>query len=267
MTIMKNKSATVRRNHGFSTIDVLVAIVVLATGLLAVPALAATVGVGHGGLLYTGSPYQLGIQALGLVAVGGFTFSASFGSLWALNRLWGLDWPRERLIALGVTLGADVPFFLGGRNAFVEGIGERLTPIELPPQWLAVVKPPEAIETRVIFASPLLVRDTDAVILAGSLEGSARATEVTVSDITDGYGRNDLQPPAIEACSAVAEVVRWLEQRFGNSRMTGSGSAVFARAGAGELPTATLPAVLPSGWEGRMCRSLRVHPLREWARG
>jgi Amt family ammonium transporter len=62
----------------------------LATGLLAVPALAATVGVGHGGLLYTGSPYQLGVQALGLVAVGAFTFAASFGSLWALNRLWGI---------------------------------------------------------------------------------------------------------------------------------------------------------------------------------
>jgi ammonium transporter, Amt family len=62
----------------------------LATGLLAVPALAETVGVGHGGLLYTGSPYQLGVQALGLVAVGVFTFSASFGSLWALNRLWGI---------------------------------------------------------------------------------------------------------------------------------------------------------------------------------
>ncbi len=62
----------------------------LATGLFAVPALAATVGVGHGGLLYTGSPYQLGVQALGLLAVGAFTFSASFGSLWTLNRLWGI---------------------------------------------------------------------------------------------------------------------------------------------------------------------------------
>jgi Amt family ammonium transporter len=62
----------------------------LATGLFAVPALAATVGVGRGGLLYTGSPYQLGVQVLGLAAVGVFTFSASFGSLWALNRLWGI---------------------------------------------------------------------------------------------------------------------------------------------------------------------------------
>ncbi len=62
----------------------------LATGLFAVPALAATVGVGHGGLLYTGSPYQLGVQALGLVAVAVFTFSASYGSLWTMNRLWGI---------------------------------------------------------------------------------------------------------------------------------------------------------------------------------
>src|SRR5881275_2401875 len=62
----------------------------LATGLLALPSLAATVGVGRGGLLYSGSPYQLGVQALGLVVVGIFTFSISFGSLWALNRLWGI---------------------------------------------------------------------------------------------------------------------------------------------------------------------------------
>jgi ammonium transporter, Amt family len=62
----------------------------LATGLFALPSLAATVGVGHGGLLYTGSPYQLGVQALGLVAVGAFTFGASYGSLWTLNRLWGI---------------------------------------------------------------------------------------------------------------------------------------------------------------------------------
>ena len=195
---------------------------------------------------------------------GGSSDAAS--TLLALNRLWGLDWPRERLMALGVKLGADVPFFLGGRNAFVEGIGEKLTPIELPPQWLAVVKPAEAIETRAIFGSPSLVRDTDAVILAGSFGDCAAGPRVTVKDIAEGYGRNDLQPPAIEACPAVAEVARWLEQRFGNSRMTGSGSAVFARVGAGDLPTATLPAAWPTEWEGRMCRSLRTHPLLEWAR-
>ena len=195
---------------------------------------------------------------------GGSSDAAS--TLLALNQLWGLDWTRARLAALGLRLGADVPFFLGGRNAFVEGIGEKLTPIEVPPQWYAVVKPPAAIETRAIFGSPLLVRNTDAAILEGSLGDSASGFKVTVNDIIGGYGRNDLQPPAIEVCPAVAEVARWLEQRFGNGRMTGSGSAVFARAGTGDLPTATLPAVLPPGWEGRMCCGLRVHPLLEWAR-
>jgi 4-diphosphocytidyl-2-C-methyl-D-erythritol kinase len=196
---------------------------------------------------------------------GGSSDAAS--TLLALNRLWGLHWSREKLLTLAVTLGADVPFFVGGRNAFVEGIGERLTPIELPPLWLAVVKPREAIATRGIFTHPLLVRDTDAVILLGSLADAATGVmrEVTVEDFAAGFGRNDLQPPAEEICPAVAEVARWLEQRFGNSRMTGSGSAVFARAGAGDLPTATLPAALPAGWEGRMCRSLQAHPLLEWA--
>ena len=64
-------------------------------------------------------------------------------SLLALNRLWGLNWPLARLAQIGLALGADVPFFLGGRNAWVEGIGEQLTPIALPPARFAVVKPPE----------------------------------------------------------------------------------------------------------------------------
>jgi 4-diphosphocytidyl-2-C-methyl-D-erythritol kinase len=70
---------------------------------------------------------------------GGSSDAAS--TLLALNRLWGLHWSRERLLALALRLGADVPFFVGGRNAWVEGIGERLTPIELAPRWYAVLKP------------------------------------------------------------------------------------------------------------------------------
>ena len=139
----------------------------------------------------------------------------------------------------------------------------------MPLQWLAVVTPAEAIETRGIFTSPALVRDTDAVILEGSLADTAEnpVPRVTPADIAEGYGRNDLQPVAEELSASVTEVARWLERHYGNSRMTGSGSAVFARAGAGDVPTATIPAVLPPGWEGRMCRSLRTHPLREWADG
>lgn len=183
---------------------------------------------------------------------GGSSDAAS--TLLALNRLWGLNLPRERLAALGLKLGADVPFFIGGHNAFVEGIGERLTPLPVPPAWFAVVKPPAAIATSAIFGSPLLVRDTEAVILAGFL-----------ADTAGGFGRNDLQAPAEAHCAEVGVAREILQRRFGNARMTGSGSAVFARAGTGAEPTAAMPADLPPGWVGRMCRSLEQHPLVGWA--
>ena len=192
---------------------------------------------------------------------GGSSDAAS--TLLALNRLWGLGWRRERLLSIGARLGADVPFFVGGRNAFVEGIGERLTPLALPRQWLAVAKPAASIATRDIFEHPALVRNTEAVILMGSL-----ADDSGVIGFAEGFGRNDLQPPAQDRCPEVAQAAAWLEARFGNSRMTGSGSAVFARVGTGELPMATFPmAELPSGWVGRMCRSLTHHPLVGWAEG
>jgi len=192
---------------------------------------------------------------------GGSSDAAS--TLLALNRLWRLDWPLSRLAKLGLELGADVPFFLGGHNALVEGIGERLTPLALPPHQFAVLKPAASLATRAIFESPRLVRSNAADILAGFLAdaGSER--------LLQGWGRNDLQPPAESVCAEVAQAAQLLEARFGNSRMTGSGSAVFARAGKldGALgqPTATMPADLPPGWVGRMCRSLEQHPLAGWA--
>ena len=185
---------------------------------------------------------------------GGSSDAAS--TLLALNRLWRLHWPRERLLALGATLGADLPFFIGGNNAFVEGVGDRLTPLTLPPQRFAVVKPAAAIATADIFGSPELVRNS-AVILTGSFASAGFA---------DGYGRNDLQPVAEAHCPEVRAVAEWLESRFGNSRMTGSGSAVFARVGTEDPSLAAWPAQsLPGTWLARMCRSLDHHPLRAWA--
>jgi 4-diphosphocytidyl-2-C-methyl-D-erythritol kinase len=192
-------------------------------------------------------------------------------TLLALNRLWGLNWPRLRLAALGLSLGADVPFFIGGHNALVEGIGERLTPMTLQPRRFAVVKPPAVIPTRDIFAHPLLKRDTKADIVAGSLEGTGLIGWPAVwgaedSGSDNAFGHNDLQLAAQDRCPEVAQAARWLEARYGNSRMTGSGSAVFARVGTETPPMATLPAdELPPGWVGQMCRSLMVHPLAGWA--
>ena len=184
-------------------------------------------------------------------------------TLLALNRLWQLDWPLPRLLALGLTLGADVPFFLAGHNAFVEGVGERLTPVHLPRQWLAVVKPAESLETRAIFDSPLLVRNTRPVIISSFLADAS----VSRGFGPGSFGHNDLQPPAMSQCAEITEASRWLEARFGNSRMTGSGSAVFAGAGTGAEPVAVLPPDLPPGWIGRMCHSLAQHPLRGFVEG
>ena len=182
-------------------------------------------------------------------------------TLLALNRLWGLGWPLSRLQTLGLRLGADVPFFLGGRNAFVEGVGERLTELPIPPHWLAVIKPAPSIETRAIFESPNMVRDTQPVIL----EGFFGDVSASVKQVMSGFGRNDLQPAAQSQCAEVARAAAVLEQQFGNSRMTGSGSAVFARAGDDVRPLAAMPERLEAGWLGRMCRSLAHHPLAGWA--
>ena len=207
--------------------------------------------------------------------------------LLGLNRLWSLHWPLDRLLDLGAHIGADVPFFLGGRNAFVEGIGERLTPLALPRAWYAVLKPTASLPTAAIFASPLLHRDTEAVIVTGSLadapgqpstdggrasggcrkgSGSGGWAGGFIDAIMHGHGRNDLQDAAEAECTDVALAAHWLQTRYGNSRMTGSGSAVFARAGTGDQPLAAFPEEsVPPGWVGRMCRSLDHHPLLGWA--
>ena len=231
---------------------------------------------------------------------GGSSDAAS--TLLALNRLWGLNWPLSRLLPLGLSLGADVPFFLGGSHAFVEGIGEILHPIELPEMSFAVVKPAASIPTQKIFSSPLLARSNSVAIVAGfpahnssddktkKLEQSEDAGALTsavsldsegVKKLLNGFGRNDLQKPAEDFCPEVVQALELLESRFGNSRMTGSGSAVFARVDASErTPENTheygkdgidyrkknqLISGLPTHWSGRICRSLNRHPLQGWA--
>ncbi len=180
--------------------------------------------------------------------------------LLALNRLWGLHWPRDRLQALGQRLGADVPFFLGPGPAWVEGIGERLSPVALPAADYFVVKPAVSLPTREIFAHPLLARDTRAAIVEDFLADPAT------------FGKNDLQAAAQALSDEVGQAGRWLEARFGNSRMTGSGSAVFAIVPARNGAAAAAPGVeaqwlkeLPAGWVGRLCRGLEQHPLSGWA--
>lgn len=194
-------------------------------------------------------------------------------TLLALNRLWQLDWPLARLQPLARQLGADVPFFLGEKAAWVEGIGDRLTPIDLPPMRFAVLKPGASLPTASIFQSPHLVRDTKAATLAVFLAETAALDQndrqTGRSNRCEAFGRNDMQAAAQALCSDVSEAAQWLQARYGNSRMTGSGSAVFARIGTDDpLPEAldALPAEWQvQGWQGRMCRSLQRLPLWGWA--
>ena len=146
---------------------------------------------------------------------GGSSDAAS--CLLALNRLWKLNLSSAQLASVGLRLGADVPFFLHGSNAWVEGIGENITTLELPAARFVVVKPSMGVDTASIFASPDLKRDT---IPATILGFAAHPYD---------FGRNDLQPVALRHCPQIAQALEWLGSMGLDGRMTGSGSAVFAQ--------------------------------------
>ncbi len=181
---------------------------------------------------------------------GGSSDAAS--TLLALNRLWQLNFSLEQLCVIGLTLGADVPFFLHGRNAWVEGIGERITPIELPRRQVLVVKPETGLETRAIFSDPTLKRDS----IPATISGFAADPYGFISESS----RNDLQPVAQRLCPGVTQALDWLASLGLQGRMTGSGSAVFAWA----PPSLSVPKA-PDAMEARLCCSLDAHPLSGWA--
>ncbi len=184
---------------------------------------------------------------------GGSSDAAS--TLLALNRLWKLNLPLETLSAIGLSLGADVPFFLGGHNAWVEGIGEKITPIRLPSARFVVAKPEAGLETQRIFSDPALKRDSETAIITGfAADGFDKF----------GFGRNDLQAVAQKLCPGVTDAIGWLQSQGLSGRMTGSGSAVFAQVlhdadGLDFLNSA------PAALQVRLCSNMDVHPLVGWA--
>ena len=166
--------------------------------------------------------------------------------LLALNHLWQLGVPRARLQQIGLTLGADVPVFVGGRNAFAEGVGEALQPIDLMPAWYVVLEPPVAVPTAAIFGAPELKRDT---------------APMAVADWASGVGINDLQAVAVARFPPVAEYLRWLAARA-PARMSGSGACVFAEFGTQQAAQAVVDE-LPAPMVGWVAAGLERHPL--WA--
>ena len=176
---------------------------------------------------------------------GGSSDAAS--TLLALNRLWQLNLGLDALLPLGLTLGADVPFFLGGRNAWVSGIGEKITPVTVPPARFLVAKPAEGLATQGIFLHPQLKRDTEPAIISGFAADAY------------GFGHNDLQNVAQHICPRISQALAWLNNLGLKGRMTGSGSAVFART----LHDMNLQ--VPPGFQVKQCDNLPIHPLYGWA--
>lgn len=169
--------------------------------------------------------------------------------LLALNHLWGLGLGRLRLQALGLSLGADVPVFVHGRNTFAEGVGEEFFPVQLPPAWYLVLVPPVAVPTAAIFTAPELRRDTP---------------RLAPRDWHPGLGGNDLEPVACSLYPVVGQYLGWLRERVGEarSRMSGSGACVFAECDS-EAEARDLAAQLPATWLGWVARGLEAHPLEK----
>ena len=177
---------------------------------------------------------------------GGSSDAAS--TLLALNRLWQLNLGLETLLPLGLSLGADVPFFLAGNNAWVSGIGEKIEPISLSPAQFLVVKPADGLATQRIFSHPQLKRDTEPAIISGFAADAF------------GFGRNDLQGVAQQICPSITQALTWLTSLGLSGRMTGSGSAVFAKM------TQNIDfSDAPSKWQVKLCDNLTLHPLAGWA--
>ena len=173
--------------------------------------------------------------------------------LLVLNRLWGLNLKRTHLMDLGLRLGADVPFFVYGRSALGEGVGERLQGLELTPAWYLVLTPQVPVSTKEIFSDPALTRESKPLKMLPFLSGQ---------------GRNDLEAVAVRRYPEIAEHLDWLRKKSlrgsFSPRMTGSGACVFA-----EFPleedAVLLHSELPAALRGFVARGLERHPLYEWA--
>ena len=167
---------------------------------------------------------------------GGFGGGSSDAAtvLVVLDQLWGLTLGADRLAALGLRLGADVPVFVRGRNAWAEGVGEVLTAIDLPSAWYVVASPRVHAATAALFQAPDLTRNAAPAKIAGFLSGSSPLGVVLGNAFEPVLRRRE---PAVEALFATLA-------RIGTPRLTGSGSGCFvefAKRGSAEAALASLP--------------------------
>lgn len=168
-------------------------------------------------------------------------------TLIVLNHLWNINWDKTRLMMLGLELGADVPVFIHGENAFAEGVGEKLISLTLPSAWYVVLTPPVQVSTAEIFARDELTRNTNPIKIAA---------------FSMGVGHNDLEPIACRMHPVINDWLEWLKQQQGAGKvaMSGSGACVFAEfaeeSGAWEVFRR-----IPSHMRGFVAQGLAQHPL------
>ena len=180
-------------------------------------------------------------------------------ALMAANHLWQAGLTQEELMALGLPLGADIPFFIFGQTAFAEGVGEALRAVAVPDCWYVVIEPGVAVPTAAIFCAGDLTRDTKPVRIADF------SRHLTEHKGLGGFGKNDLQAVATRLFPPVAEAVEWLGA-YGAARMTGSGACVFcAFSSKGEA--AEVLAKVPAKWGAWTAKSLAHHPLHAVLQG
>lgn len=164
-------------------------------------------------------------------------------TLLALNHLWGLERSTDTLAELGRQLGADVPVFVRGRSAWAEGVGERLTPLELASRWYLVIHPGLGVSTKAIFSHPQLTRDTPAITIAAFFAGPTR---------------NDCQSLVRRLAEDVDKALIWLGN-FGEAAMTGTGACVFA-AFDSEAEAQAVKAKVPGEWQSFVARGVNQSP-------
>jgi 4-diphosphocytidyl-2-C-methyl-D-erythritol kinase len=172
--------------------------------------------------------------------------------LMVLNHLWQTQLSRQQLMQLGLQLGADVPFFLFGQNAFAQGIGEQLVPITTPDCWYVVIEPGVHVPTQAIFSSQALTRNSPSITVSG------------FQKYPHGYWKNDLQDVATQLFPEISLALSWLSG-YGNAKMTGSGSCVFCacsdEVSAAEVVKAA-QATPNKNWTVWAAKALQEHPCR-----
>jgi 4-diphosphocytidyl-2-C-methyl-D-erythritol kinase len=169
-------------------------------------------------------------------------------TLIALNKLWRLDLSRAQLQQLALKLGADVPVFVYGENAFAEGIGERLKSVALPPKWYVVLAPQASVSTREVFADRELTRHSNPLKLGA---------------FSLGCTGNDLAPVVLRKYPLVANALNWLKQNADKADVTGSGACVFAEFETESDARRVLAAAPIAGF---VAKGLDRHPLKEYLR-